>query len=671
MPLQTGQTLLNQYHVEEFVTTTPFGELYRATDTRSDKPLALTLLPKAIYENAEALKSLDAESVKLRSISTASPNLASYLGLFQTPTFAFLLEDWVDGPSLVEIIKKAPLGVNEILIYLKALCSALEALHRQNYLHLNLAPELIRVNRQGEIFLGGIGAARQIGRRAEQVKWGTYPHLYFSPEQLNFQIPTTASDTYALAVLIYHLATGAWINGKSAPKTDEAVKRAHLEVTPPAPISLNRELPDNFSRMLLWALRKKPEDRLKTTTELLSSLTLGAHASVDEVPLRADPATQSGRTAGPLTTEILSQWSFLPPPKPVLLSQGEQPIEDRMAELKKSQPRKSRARNSVISVLIVMMVVGFASLFWFVRPAPEKNDLPTPIQFTPFAADYTPPPTITPLPKPTDPKGGRIAFTCTRGDYNQLCMINRDGSGLIQLSDMEASNYYPVFTRDGGGLLFASNRNGPFDLYLLLFSEKQLFQITENVGNVVSPDYSPDGRRIVFVNQAGDGPASIWMVNADGLNPHLVYAGPGTIVAAAWSPDGERIAYAMSVGVPQEYEIFTMNTEGKDHVRISQGLQGIGGSLSWSPDSKSLLIYAGPYGDKNIFKLEVADGAYAQLTDGGNNAGASYSPDGRYIVFNSLRNNDQADLYIMRADGTNQVQLTNHPEPDWGAHWTE
>jgi TolB protein len=250
-------------------------------------------------------------------------------------------------------------------------------------------------------------------------------------------------------------------------------------------------------------------------------------------------------------------------------------------------------------------------------------------------------------------------------------MINRDGSGLTQLSDMEASNYYPVFTPDASGLLFASNRNGPFDLYLLVFGEKQLFQITENVGNVVSPDYSPDGRRIIFANQAGDGPASIWMVNADGLNPHLVYPGTDTIVAVAWSPDGERIAYAMSVGIPQEYEIFAMNTEGKNHVRISQGLTGIGGSIDWSPDSKNLLVHAGVFGDKDIYKIEVANGDYTQITDGGNNAGASYSPDGLYIVFNSLRNDDQADLYIMRANGENQTQLTNDPEPDWGAVWIQ
>jgi TolB protein len=659
-----GQTFLNQYHVEEFVALTPLGELYRATDTRTNKPLALTLLPKTVYESAEALKALDAQSAKLRSIS--HPNLAPYLGLYQTPTLAFQLEEWIDGPSLNEIFGKAPLKVNEILIYIKALSSALEALHKQNYLHLNLAPELIRINKQGEIFLGGIGTARQIGKKTDSELPSKYPRLYFSPEQFNDQPLTTASDIYALTILIYQLATGKWINGKSAPKTDDAIKKVHLESTPPAPISLNKEIPDHFSRMILWALRKKPEDRLKTTTELLSSLALAARSSVDEVPLRTTPTT------GPVTSEILSQWEFLPPPKLNILTQGVPPLEDRMAEIKSVQAQKRGTRLGIMTVFIFVLVAGFGSLFWFVRPAPVV--IPTPVQFTSFvASNYTPPPTrfATPIPRPTDPNGGRIAFTCTRGDYNQLCMINRDGTGLTQLSDMEASNYYPIFTQDGSALLFASNRNGPFDLYLLVFGEKQLVQITDDVGNVVSPSYSPDGRRIVFANQAGEGPASIWMVNADGLNPNLVYTGADDIVAAAWSPDGEKIAYAMSVGIPQEYEIFTMDTNGKNHLRISQGLQGIGGSIDWSPDGKSLLVYAGVYGDKNIFKIDVATGDYTQLTDGGNNAGASYSPDGRYIVFNSLRNDDQADLYIMRADGSNQVQLTNDPEPDWGPVWTQ
>lgn len=654
----TGKTLLNQYHVEEFITLTPLGELYRATDERSGRSLALTLLAKNISENPEAIKELEAGAARLQALS--HPNLAKYLGLFQTPTLAFLLEEWVDGPSLRSVLEKAPVGVNEALTYAKAVCNALGALHKQNYLHLNLAPELIHINQHGEIIIGGIANVRFNGSKAAR-RLSSYPQTYTSPEQIKSETLDTAADIYALAVILYELVTGTWINGKQAPKTNEAIRKIHLDNSPPAPISLNKEIPDHFSRMTLWALRKNPNDRLKTTTELLSSLALAARLSVDEIPLQTRP------TNAPVTSAILNGWQFLPPPRPSLLSKDVPPLEDRLASLAVSKKKSSRI--GIAPVILFILFAGLFSLFWFVRPA--QTPIATPIQFTPFASDYTPPPTFTPLPKPTDPRGGRIVFTCTRDDFNQLCMINRDGSGLSQMTNMAASNYYPVFTPDGEALLFSSNRNGSFDLYLLSFSKKQVSQITKNIGDVVSPDYSPDGRRIVFANRASDGPASIWMVNADGLNPRLVYAGSNNIVATAWSPDGEKIAYAMSIGTPQEYEIFIMDTNGKNHLRLSQGLRGVGGSIDWSPDSKYLLIYAGAFGDKDIFKLEVETGNAVQLTDGGNNAGASYSPDGRYIVFNSLRNNDQADLYIMRADGTNQVQLTNDPEPDWGAQWIE
>ena len=279
-------------------------------------------------------------------------------------------------------------------------------------------------------------------------------------------------------------------------------------------------------------------------------------------------------------------------------------------------------------------------------------------------------PTSTPVPKPTKEHIGRLIFTCTRGDYNQLCAINADGTGYQQMTEVEAHNYYPVYSPLGGSIVYASNQNGGvFDLFLFVFEGSRLIRLTERIGNVVSPSFSPDGTTILFANRAAEGPTSLWTVENTGENSKLLYAGPNTIVAADWSPDGNTIAFAMAVNEPNAYEIFLMGVDGSNVRQLTYGLEGIGGSLDWSPDGKYLLIYAGPEGDKDIFRIDLDAKTAAQLTDGGNNAASSFSPDGQWIAFNSLRNNDQADIFIMRSDGSSMRQVTDNPEPDWQPQW--
>lgn len=282
----------------------------------------------------------------------------------------------------------------------------------------------------------------------------------------------------------------------------------------------------------------------------------------------------------------------------------------------------------------------------------------------------TPLDTLTPLPAPTREHIGRIIFTCTRGDYNQLCMVNADGTGYQQLSSLEAHSYYPVFSPSAGSVVYASNQNGGvFDLFLFTFNGSELIRLTEQIGNVISPTFSPDGNRILFANRAPEGTTSLWTVDTTGENRDLLYPAPSTIVAVDWSPDGQTIAFAMEAERPENYEIFLMNADGTNVRQLTRGLPGIGGSIDWSPDSKKLLIYAGPPGDKNIFLVDIAAETAAQITNGGNNAASSFSPDGQWIAFNSLRNNDQADIFIIRPDGTGLNQVTNHPEPDWQPQW--
>jgi TolB protein len=282
----------------------------------------------------------------------------------------------------------------------------------------------------------------------------------------------------------------------------------------------------------------------------------------------------------------------------------------------------------------------------------------------------TPVPTFTPLPKPTKEHMGRIIFTCTRGDYNQLCMVNGDGTDYRQMTELEAHSYYPAYSPLGGAVVYASNQNGGvFDLFLFTFDGGNLLRLTNNIGNVLSPSFSPDGMKILFANRAAEGPTSLWTIDITGQNADLLYAAPNTIVAADWSPVGNRIAFAMAVDQPEAYEVFVMDADGANVRQLTRGLPGIGGSLDWSPDGKDLLIYAGLQGDKNIFLIDVDAQTAVQLTNGGNNAASAFSPDGQWIAFNSLRNNDQADIFIMRPDGTDIRQVTNHPEPDWQPQW--
>ena len=327
--------------------------------------------------------------------------------------------------------------------------------------------------------------------------------------------------------------------------------------------------------------------------------------------------------------------------------------------------RQAPARRFRLPISLILIVIAIA-LCVLIPSNPlnltsaDRSGRPSP----------TPPATLTPSPVPTKEHMGRIIFTCTRGDFNQLCMINADGTGYLQLTDVQAHNYYPVYSPLGGSVVYASNQNGGvFDLFLFVFEGSRLIQLTEQIGNVVSPSFSPDGSKILFANQASVGPTSLWTIENTGENANLLYAGPNTIVAADWSPVGNTIAFAMAVDQPDAYEIFLMGEDGSNVRQLTRGLAGIGGSLDWSPDGKYLLIYAGPPGNKNIFRIDVAAETATQLTNGGNNAACSYSPDGQWIAFNSLRNNDQADIFIMRADGSDTRQVTSDPEPDWQPHW--
>jgi TolB protein len=339
----------------------------------------------------------------------------------------------------------------------------------------------------------------------------------------------------------------------------------------------------------------------------------------------------------------------------------------------KYDPRKQRSnlfnkrkrRGPILPISLVLLAV-FIVLFSLITPTQFITNI------NPVSVRIPPPtPSPTPLPVPTSIHGGHIVFTCTRDNINQICLINADGTGYKQLTNETTNAYYPDISPDGKAVVFAVNKYDNFDLHLFDLASSKSIQLTNNLGNSFSPVFSPDGKQILFINRVANGNSSMWVMGSMGENPHVLYTGPKDIVGAAWSPDANSIAFAMAADSFYIFEIFVLDLEDLNAQprRLSHDLTGIGGSIDWSPDGKTLLIFAGPVEAREIYSIDVKTRKITQLTFGGNNAAGSYSPDGQYIVYNSLRNNNQADLYIMRSDGHSTRQLTAYPDPDWQPKW--
>ena len=332
---------------------------------------------------------------------------------------------------------------------------------------------------------------------------------------------------------------------------------------------------------------------------------------------------------------------------------------------------RQKRRGPLLPIGLVIVLVLLGVFFWLIPTDFLRNSLPINVSIPTFTAIPIQP-TATRTPRKVNAHGGTIVFTCTRGDTNHLCEINADGSGFQQITNTERNDYYPTFDSLSSNVVFAASYQGGFDLFSITLDNNQVSQLTYNIGNVFSPSFSPDGKQIVFINRVGGGPYSLWIAGRNGEYPHSIYTGTNTIVAVSWSPSGDRIAFAMAVDQQNSYEIFLLDVDDltQPPQRITKGLPGIDGSLVWSPDAKSLLFCAGPDKLKNIYRADINNEVPIQLTSGGfNDAAASYSPDGQFIVFNSLRNNINANLYIMRSDGSDEHQLTNDTEPDWQPQW--
>ncbi len=280
-------------------------------------------------------------------------------------------------------------------------------------------------------------------------------------------------------------------------------------------------------------------------------------------------------------------------------------------------------------------------------PSPTETISPTSIPFPLPSFGDSPPPT------------GKIVFVCYVQQIDQICIMNADGSGRRQLTDYNATTFYPSLSLDGNTVYFSSRRSGSYEVYSLGVDGNNLQKLTDGIGSLYAPELSPDGEWVVFTKH-GDG---LWLVRPNGNNPQRLTDRDD--IDPTWSPDGSMIAFASSRnGIRQ---LFVMNADGSN-VRQVTNLNNMGGRSAWSPDGARLAFYRGPFGDRNIYIINVDGTGLVQLTNGGDNLGPSWSPDGNWISFTSFRDSNN-EIYIIHPDGTELTRLTNTTISDWQPRW--
>lgn len=264
------------------------ASLFSATKEGIDKPILLKIPRVGKDQPVESLIGFETELTILRSLK--SPFVPQYLGSGNMATRPYIAMERVAGRPLEDFIKEGKVfTIDEVVRIGADLAQAVQSLHSQDAIHLDIKPENILIDDQGKLTLIDFGLshhARFPDLLAEEMRKGVGSAPYISPEQVAGIRSDSRSDIFSIGAIMYELLTGELPFGN--PQTMSGLRRRMW--AEPFPLrAIRREIPRWLQEVVLRCLEPRAVDRYQSAARLRQVLRDPEGVTLTERADRVEP----------------------------------------------------------------------------------------------------------------------------------------------------------------------------------------------------------------------------------------------------------------------------------------------------------------------------------------------------------------------------------------------
>ena len=681
------------------------GEVWRATDTKLKREVAIKVLPPEFTEDPERLARFEREAQLLAQLQ--HPNIASIYGLEESGGTRALVLELVEGPTLAERLEAGPLALEESLTIARQILEALEEAHEKGIVHRDLKPQNVKAPVEGKVKVLDFGLAKAmdpvgsasgpssklaqsptltLGATVQGMILGTA--AYMAPEQARGAAVDRRADLWAFGVVLYEMLTRRMVfEADTVPDTLAAVLTREVDWK-----ALPESTPPEIRRLLRRCLSRKPKSRLHSASDariVVEEVLAGGAA--DEAPLHAGPVAATA-----------------PPPRLWPMRAG-------LAAL----------------ALSTIALGGFIALE---KPAPPKVVRATvlPPEKTAFYLEST-----RPGPVALSPDGRHLAFTLRTGEGRRSLWVRAvDALEARELPSTENA-HYPFWSPDSrhigfftethlkkialaggppvslaradfgkggswspaGFIVFAPSATGPLSVVPSAGGEAKpltaLVEATADAGHRL-PRFLPDGEHFLFVARQAKGaeirigslsgapPVSLLPTdsNAEYASGRLLFVRASTLMSQPFDPRERRLSGEAVPIVENVLTIpgavvaaFTASAEGTLAYQTGSSTSDV--RLVWrdregkelgvlgdpapqreprlSPDGRSVAVHMPDAGSgaNDLWIWDVRRGIRSRFTfDAAGDQNPLWSPDGRMLAFSSGRDGNFNGIWVAPVGGT-------------------